>query len=168
MNNDFINIPEFIGHYQINKDGIVRSIKFKKIVYLKTYKNNNGYIRVHLFKNNKVYYFSLHRLIMLTFKPDEYFEGAIVNHKNEIRDDNRLDNLEWCTHKENSKHSYKNHINNVPRKEKHYRSKINQKIANIIKLAIKNNYLNSNELQNIFNIKGTTISHIINNKRWIS
>ncbi len=64
-------------------------------------KQRNAYKHIQI--DYKNYY--VHRLVLLSFKPEEYFEGAVCNHKNGIKSDNRLENLEWCTRKENTFHN---------------------------------------------------------------
>jgi len=58
-----------------------------------------GYQLVHLHKKNK----PVHRLVMLAFVGPS---DLSVNHKNGIKTDNRLVNLEYCTHSQNQKHAY--------------------------------------------------------------
>lgn len=48
----------------------------------------------------------VHKLVLMTFNPEGYFKGAVVNHINGVKDDNRLENLEWCTVAQNTKHAY--------------------------------------------------------------
>lgn len=61
-------------------------------------KTYNGYMLVHLrgAADGKRRWFSVHRLVAMTFLPNPD-NLPQVNHKNEVRDDNRVENLEWCT-----------------------------------------------------------------------
>lgn len=168
---EFRDIPGYEGHYQVSNLGNVKSLKVgigsKGNIILKSQKSKCGYCRVGLHLGNKLEMKSIHRLLMMTFKPDEYFDGAHVNHINGIKTDNRLENLEWVTRSENMKHAditgLRKHKNNT----KHHRSKVNNKIVSIIKLAYKNKYFNQYELAEIFNLSQTHISHLVNNKRWL-
>ena len=60
-----------------------------------------GYRYVELRKGGEHKAYRVHRLVAEAFLPNPN-KYPIINHKNEIRDDNRVDNLEWCTHKYNS------------------------------------------------------------------
>ena len=68
--------------------------------------NSKGYKSVSLCENGKAKLHKVHRLVLLTFLPIENPEGLDVNHKNGVKDDNHLENLEWCTRSENLKHAY--------------------------------------------------------------
>lgn len=62
-----------------------------------------GYILISLYKNNRAWTISVHRLVAFAFQEicGEYFEGATVDHIDTIRHNNRADNLRWCTVAEN-------------------------------------------------------------------
>lgn len=67
--------------------------------------NESGYLKVNLWKNNKYKTFKVHRIVAITFLKNEKNKKT-VNHKNGIKTDNSLKNLEWNTYSENIKHSY--------------------------------------------------------------
>lgn len=87
----------FLGfpNYSVDTDGNVYSLKLglqmKKII------SHKGYECVKLCKDGNCKKFSVHRLVAIAFipnpKPNEWTQ---VNHKNEIKSDNRVENLEWC------------------------------------------------------------------------
>lgn len=83
-----------------NKVGGLSNIPVhKRLIFLN--KTNRGYIIVTLYKNGKMFYKSLHRLVALHFC-DGYKPGFVVNHKDENPENCKASNLEWCTHKYNS------------------------------------------------------------------
>lgn len=93
------DIPGYAGLYQVSNTGRVKSFKNQYghgVRILNGEKTKSGYIQVSL--NKKRY--KIHRLVALAFIPNP--DGLPqINHKNEIRTDNRVENLEWCTGKYN-------------------------------------------------------------------
>ena len=81
-----------------DKNGRIVKLKYKK---LSLQKYSNGYAYYNAFNRA----FLVHRLIAMAFipNPNNY---KFVNHKNGIRDDNRIENLEWCTISYNHLHAY--------------------------------------------------------------
>ena len=86
--------------YKIYPDGRIWS-KLGKGRFLKPNINRCGYYRIRLSNNKKIKIFSIHRLLMQHFKPDEWNENLCVDHINRIRADNRLENLRMVTNQEN-------------------------------------------------------------------
>jgi hypothetical protein len=88
--------------YYVTDTGDVYSRISGRIIKLKPQKSN--YLLVCLFKNAKRHEKSIHRLVAKTFIPNPENKPQ-VNHKNGIKTDNRVENLEWCTASENQLHS---------------------------------------------------------------
>ena len=96
------DIPGYEGLYQASTSGEIKSLfRYNKI--LKQTVGKNGYKAVELFKNKKGKRFSVHRLIALTFIPNPYNKPQI-NHIDENKVNNNIENLEWVTAEENLKH----------------------------------------------------------------
>jgi len=98
-----IQINEF-PNYLINSKGQVFSLFSNK--YLIPQKNGNGYYHFSLSNNKKVKIITVHRLIAMHFI-ENIDNKPFINHINGIKTDNRIENLEWCTHRENCNHAYK-------------------------------------------------------------
>ena len=90
--------------YQASNWGRVKSFKWGKERILRAVKNNKGYLVVNLWKDGKRKQFSVHLLVAQAFIPNDDPERKTqINHIREFeKTNNRVENLEWCTPKENS------------------------------------------------------------------
>lgn len=89
------DIKDYEGHYQVSNLSRVKSIKFGKEIIMKQ-NIKRGYYYVGLLKNGKQKNYLVHRLVAEAFldNPNNY---PCVNHKDEDKLNNNVDNLEWCT-----------------------------------------------------------------------
>ena len=104
------DIKGYEGLYQVSNLGRVKRILFKnrmtekmKDKLLKPFRGKKGYLQVTLCKNNKTKLFNIHRLVAEAFipNPDNLPQ---INHKDENKENNRVENLGFCTIKYN--HNY--------------------------------------------------------------
>ena len=96
-------IPNYEGLYDASNFGRVKSLNYNhtgQIKVLKPKKNKYGYLSITKKKNGLKKFYSVHRLVAMAFipNPDNLPQ---VNHRNEIKTDNSVYNLEWCDTKYN-------------------------------------------------------------------
>ena len=105
------DIKDYEGLYQVSNWGRVKSLgnggTHKTSRILKSAKNTRGYLQVQLSKNGKRKWFFIHRLVAEVFleNPENLPQ---VNHIDEDKTNNRVENLEWKSHKDNNNHGTRN------------------------------------------------------------
>jgi len=99
------DVVGYEGLYKVSNFGNVYSVRSDK--QLKHSKNRGGYLFVVLCTDSKPKQFKVHRLVAISFltNPDNKLQ---VNHIDEDKTNNRLDNLEWVTAKENTNYGSRN------------------------------------------------------------
>lgn len=150
----FVEIPGF-ENYGVNEDGIIwsfRTQKIKKTVFSRTgrertvLQDSNG--------NSKA--FLVHRLVAQIFleNPDN---KPYINHIDNDPKNNRLENLEWSTAKENSQHAAKLGL---------YNRKLTETEVRLIRVLYKNGNHSYSSLAKRFGVAPWTVSQIVRGKTW--
>lgn len=111
MEEEIFKLHKQLINYKIGNKGSVISLHTGK--FLKGKVDKDGYIEHHLRDPNKPksknhIYRRAHRLVAETFL-ENLHDYPVVNHKNNVKDDNRVENLEWCTVKYNTQYSFDHH-----------------------------------------------------------
>lgn len=113
------DIYGFEGLYQISNLGRVKSFPRNKTKggIMQQMKDKYGYLIISLCKDGKTKNYKIHRLVALHFIPNENLFKTQINHKDENKENNNVDNLEWCTPEYNNNYGThnervaKSHIN---------------------------------------------------------
>ncbi len=101
------------SNYEINKFGQVRNIKSKKLLKQTI---RNRYYKINLVIKNKTYKRPVHRLIAHVYIPKKNNKYNVVNHIDENKLNNDLNNLEWTTSKLNTQHSLAKKVKQLDKK----------------------------------------------------
>ena len=109
--------------YHVSTAGRVKQLqkmdtvgRLRKEKFMQYSVTTKGYLRVGLSKDSIRKFFQVHRLVAAAFLCNEY-QKPEVNHKNGLKNDNRVGNLEWSTTSENQLHATKSGLS--PTKENH-------------------------------------------------
>lgn len=155
------DIPNYEGIYQASNIGRIKSLKFGKERILKPRLNRRGYYHINLCKGGKAITNTIHRLVMLAFVGESDLE---VNHKNGVKTDNRLENLEYCTGSENMLHCFRTGLQKPLLGEKHGSSKLTRACAERIKY--EHQEMMQKDIAKIYGINRTLVSLIRSGRRW--
>jgi len=101
-----LKIDGLTKKYLIDTDGNIFDVKENK--YRVPIENAKGYYKVSFYVYGKYKKFFVHRLVLQTFRPVDGMEKLQVNHIDGDKHNNTIDNLEWCTLKENMEHAWDN------------------------------------------------------------
>lgn len=164
-----LQIKDFPDYY-VTDTGDVYSRKYSpkqnkrcRIKKLHVFQNQtNKYMYVHLDKKNK----TVHRLIATAFIPNPE-NKPIINHKNGIRSDNRVENLEWCSYSENWEHAY-NVLKTIKLGMKNKFGKEHNRSKSVLQIKegkIVNEYGSTLEAERITGINHRAISRVCLGKK---
>lgn len=170
-------VEGWCDRYEVSNTGRVRTVALMsnsgdgKLTKLKEYRIRNvsddgaGYMRVGLCLGHSVSrLIGVHRLVALAFLGPCPFRGAVVNHKNNIRADNRVENLEWVSHQGNRQHAVE--CGRAAVGERHGSAKLTvDKVIDIKKLKGK---FSGRQIAKSFGIHYSTVSAIFRGRLWAS
>lgn len=162
--------------YEVSNIGRVKSVsriiklknnttRFVETQILNIKPNRQGYIRAYLTdENKKEKSFFVHRLVAEYFIPNPE-NKKFVNHKNGIKNDNNVSNLEWCTCKENIVHAFRTGLKSAVRGSKSNFSKLTEEeILEIRELyPIIKSY---KKIADMYKTSLSNIAHIIKKRTW--
>ncbi len=151
--------------YLIDEDGNIFDIKENK--YRKPSVTKDGYLKVSFYIFGKYKRKLVHRLVLETFSPVEGMENLQVNHIDGNKKNNNINNLEWCTLKENMNHAWKNNLckNSTPSGDSAHHKILNENTVRMILLDLKNG-LSYQKISNKYNISRSTVYQIKNRVTW--
>lgn len=155
-----ISIKDF-PNYSIDKNGNIYSHTLGGYKAIQT--DKDGYKVVTLSFNKSRKTLKIHRLLSIYFIPNP--EGKeFVNHRNGIKDDNRLSNLEWCTAKENVQHSYDNGLQSGIKGERNANSKLTE--YDVLFIRYWHNKFRLIDIAEAFNVSKSLIQKVVYRKNW--
>lgn len=173
------DILGYEDYYQVSNLGNIKS-KDRNIVrndftYLRKGKifrksiDSLGYEVVGLTINSKTINYKVHRLVAINFIPN-LDNKLYINHIDGIKNNNWINNLEWCTSSENSLHAYKMGLRKAPIYDKSKENSNSAKLTEIKVSEIRNKYIpykySTKQLVEEYNVSESCISHIIKNRSW--
>jgi hypothetical protein len=142
------------GLYEVSNTGLVRRTENQK--ELRVFMGHKGYSIFQASVFNKRIGVRVHRIVAEAFIPN-YNNKETVNHINGIKADNRLENLEWATHHENSRHAFVNGLRNA---------KLNPCLAEKIRSHTHNRVLTYEEIAFFYGVSRQAVSLVARNKIW--
>lgn len=173
MNEIWKDIEGFEGWYQVSNKGQVRSLdryvnhrsggdRFMKGRIL-SHSIRSGYCEVSLWINGEQTGKSIHRLVAETFLPNPN-DYPCVNHKDGIKTNNDVSNLEWCTYSENHIHARRTGLNKYYGQSHHFSKLKKDDIPNILDSAKCG--IPVKAIARKFGVSDGSIYNIVNGKTW--
>jgi hypothetical protein len=164
MGEEWRDIPGYEGMYEVSNTGKVRSMGYGRVRELTPSPQNNGYLHVTLCKSRAKKGMLVHALVALAFigsRPNK----MQINHKNGNKHDNRVENLEYVTSKENIRHACETGLMNN-KGENNGCAKLSKSDAENIRLEYGKGKVTQYQLAKKYGVSQSLVYQIINRKIW--
>lgn len=155
----WVEVPNTDGRYSVSRNGLLRRNANNRL--LKPSQTRKGYLRTAFGKGSKTFF--VHRIVAQAFIPNPKSLPSI-NHINGIKTDNRVENLEWVTHKENNIHALRTGLRDCYGEASHYAT-ITEKQA--IEIFENKEGLTVPELAKNHNASVDVVRQIHSGKTWL-
>lgn len=175
MKESWASIAGYEGLYEVSDRGNVRSLQrfapnrsgLRPIRdrLLVGNLDGRGYLIVGLSRLGVRRMFTVQRLVMNAFVGPRP-HGYQINHKNGIKRDNRLDNLEYVTPSENSLHAHRTGLSVSIKGSRHYRAKLNESQVLRIRDMVGSGSSTPTLVAEMFGVSTTTIYSIVSRANW--
>jgi glucan-binding YG repeat protein len=171
------DIPGYEGYYQISSKGKVRSLdrvlsedsmgrsNRVKGRPMKIRLDKKGYCTVGVSKDSVKKHLKVHRLVAQAFISNPHNKPQ-VNHINGDKTDNRVENLEWCTQRENNIHALKEGLRVSEKGEKHGQAKLKEEQVIEIRKLAKDAQRTQQSIADEFNVSRRLVGMITNRQIW--
>jgi hypothetical protein len=162
----YVTIPNY-SNYLVSNYGNIKTFNWKNKgieAVMKPAKDKSGYLRTML-KNDSGKYdtIKVHRIVVSAFIGLK--DGLEVNHKDGVKTNNNIDNLELVTHQENMKHAFKNKLQDNLGSKNPF-SKLNEKKVIEIRSKFKKHVYTRQMLATEYNVTIACIKDILIKRTW--
>ena len=169
-------IENYQGYYSVSNLGRIRSeerVVPHKRSGSKTIRekilapglNRHGYLLAYLTQNGVKKTMKIHRLVAEAFL-DNPNNLPAVNHKNGLKIDNSVDNLEWCSFAANNQHAYDSGLKKAAKGSKNGLAKLTELDVELIREMVSIWKMQQKEIAKLFGVGKSAICKIVNRQNW--